>query len=80
MKANYFCEEHEYDITTVYVEGVDHFFIQRNQLCRRGVWGEVGWEKVTEVSVEQDGLQHLFTFWSDIPDEDLQSKIHFISF
>lgn len=42
MKANYFCEEHEYDITTVYMEDVDHFFIQRDQLCRRGVWGEVG--------------------------------------
>lgn len=41
MKANYFCEEHEYDITAVCVKGVDHFLVQRDQLCRRGIWGEV---------------------------------------
>lgn len=62
MKANYFCEEHEYDITAVYVKGVDHFLVQRDQLCRGGVWGEVRGEQVTQVSVQQDGLQHVFTF------------------
>lgn len=52
MKLTYLCKKHEDDITAVTMDSTDHFLIERDQLGRRGVRGEVGWQQVTQVSVD----------------------------